>query len=94
MGDLRLQQPLHGIRLGQVQGQVTITVDGGNVGPMAQEVPGGKGRSGLPGLGPPPAQVLPTPASPGNVQVPTGGSHVQGGPALVVGLVHSGTLLH
>lgn len=64
---------------------------------MAQEVPRGKERSELPGLDPicnPSPALQSTLASPGNVQVPTGGSHMQRRPALVVCLVHSSTLLH
>lgn len=36
----------------------------------------------------------PSPASPGDVQVTTGGGHMQGRPALVVCLVHRGALLN
>lgn len=42
----------------------------------------------------PPVRPCHRPASPGNVQVATGGGHVQGRPALVVRLVHRGALLH
>lgn len=97
MGDLRLQEALHGVGLGQVQRQVPIAVDGGNVGPVAQEVPGGGRRSGLRVRAPPPSPIRPgrpPHASPGDVQVPTGGGHVQGRPALIVRLVHRGALLH